>query len=202
MIVRVLYFDGCPNHLPAVELAKSVVKEIGVDATVEEVEVQGQEDAEALRFFGSPTIQVDGVDIDPEARERSDYSFSCRMYGASGLPTRELMKAALFGDQGAKSNATLVASVGSIVAAVVASACCWLPPLLLLGGVSAAGVATAFANVRPWFLGGAFALLGLGFYLNYGRKPVCAPGSTCGTPTPKLVRFTIVQCCGWLSLAY
>ena len=99
MIVRVLYFDGCPNHAPAVELAKSVAEKARVDATVEEVEVRNQEDAEALRFFGSPTIQVDGVDIDPEARSRSDYSFSCRMYGASGLPSRALLKAALLDDK-------------------------------------------------------------------------------------------------------
>jgi len=53
-------------------------------------------DVERLRFLGSPTVLVDGVDIEPEARHRTDYSYSCRMYsGVSGLPSEEMLMAAL-----------------------------------------------------------------------------------------------------------
>jgi hypothetical protein len=93
--VEVLFFEGCPNHRSAVELAKDVVALIAPHARVEEVEVRDNEDAARLRFLGSPTIHVDGVDIEPEARSSTDYAMSCRVYGGSGLPSREMIEAAL-----------------------------------------------------------------------------------------------------------
>ena len=93
--VEVLFFDGCPNHGPAVDLAKEVVADLVPDVQVEEVEVRDAEDAARLRFLGSPTIRVDGMDIEPEARTRTDFSMSCRLYGSSGLPPRELLEVAL-----------------------------------------------------------------------------------------------------------
>ncbi len=80
MRIQVLYFEGCPNHLPTVDLARHVVAELGLDAEVEEVEVTSGDDAVGLRFLGSPTVLVDGADIEPAARDRSDFGFSCRTY--------------------------------------------------------------------------------------------------------------------------
>lgn len=94
--ITILYFEGCPNHAPAVDLVKQVVTKLGVEAEIEEVEITGPEDVAAKRFLGSPTIQVNGVDIDPDARGRTNYSYSCRVYsGASGLPPEEMIAAAL-----------------------------------------------------------------------------------------------------------
>ena len=95
MRIDILYFDGCPNHVPAVEVVRDVVQALGIDATIREVEVRDTEDAARLRFFGSPTVQVNGQDVDPAVRSRVDYSFSCRMYGRSGSPPRALVEAAL-----------------------------------------------------------------------------------------------------------
>ena len=96
MDIKILYFEGCPNHEPAVTLVKQVVTKLGVGADITEVEITGAEDVAAQRFLGSPTIQVNGVDIEPEARKRTDYSYSCRMYsGVSGLPPEEMIAAAL-----------------------------------------------------------------------------------------------------------
>lgn len=83
----------------------------------------------------------------------------------------------------------LLASTGSVLAAIVASACCWLPLLLLGFGVSAAGISAKFESVRPYFLGGAGVLLFAGFYLSYFRKPACEPDGSCTTPRRKLERF-------------
>ena len=91
MTIDILYFTGCPNHSPTLELVRDVLRELHVDAAVREIEVQGAEDAPRLRFFGSPTVQVEGVDIDPAVRGRSDYSFTCRVYGRSGTPPREMI---------------------------------------------------------------------------------------------------------------
>jgi hypothetical protein len=94
--IKILYFEGCPNHVPAIDLVKQVVAKLGIETEIEEVEITGPEDVETRRFLGSPTIQVNGIDIDPEARERTDYSFSCRVYsGVSGLPPEAMIAAAL-----------------------------------------------------------------------------------------------------------
>ena len=68
MQIDILYFDGCPNHQPTAYLVQDVVRTLGVDATIREVEVRYAEEAERLRFFGSPTIHVNGRDVDPAVR--------------------------------------------------------------------------------------------------------------------------------------
>ena len=81
------------------------------------------------------------------------------------------------------------AAGSSVVAAIVASACCWLPLLVIGFGVSAAGVSTVFEQVRPFFLIAAAVLLGAGFYLTYFRKETCSPDEACAVPSPKIKRF-------------
>jgi len=65
--ICILYFEGCPNHPPAVAMAQTLVAEHRLSAQVEEVQV-GPDEVEEYRFLGSPTVQVDGVDIEPAAR--------------------------------------------------------------------------------------------------------------------------------------
>jgi hypothetical protein len=96
MKIQILYFGGCPNHAPTVALVNQVVAKLQMDVQVEEVEVASPEDAVAKRFLGSPTVLVNGVDIDPQARQRTDCGFSCRIYdGVSGLPSEDLLMSAL-----------------------------------------------------------------------------------------------------------
>lgn len=95
--VEVLFFEGCPNHEPTVALAHSVVAELGVAAEVREVAVEEPEAAETLRFLGSPSIRVNGHDIEPGADDRTGFTLSCRIYGNSGVPPREWIVAALGG---------------------------------------------------------------------------------------------------------
>lgn len=63
------------------------------------VEVEDVETAERLRFLGSPTIRVDGRDIEPGADERTDFTLSCRIYRVgsetSGRPDERWLRAAL-----------------------------------------------------------------------------------------------------------
>lgn len=95
MQIDILRFDGCPNHRPTSELVRDVVQSLGIDATIREIEVRDADEAARLRFFGSPTVQVDGRDVDPAVSGRADCSFSCRMYGRSGVPSRTLVERAL-----------------------------------------------------------------------------------------------------------
>lgn len=218
--IDVLYFDGCPNHEPAVALVLDVVRDLGLDVEVKEIEVKGPEDAGRLHFLGSPTLQIDGVDVEPDARNRTDFGFACRTYDGEGLPRREMLVAALEDEDsmlgigpgdvrddvhgccasedvdqtqvdtlGRSKRRGVWAAGGAFAAAVVSSACCWLPLFLITVGVSAGGVGVMFERTRPIFLGLAAALLALGFYFTYFRKEQCEPGSACETPSPRLKRF-------------
>ncbi len=80
-------------------------------------------------------------------------------------------------------------TAGAVLSAVLASACCWLPLLLLAFGVSAVGVSAAFEKFRPLFLGIAAILLGGGFYFAYFRRQECGSGGDCSMPNPRLKRF-------------
>ena len=65
---------------------------------VEMVAVNTDEEAERLRFPGSPTIRADGRDLFP-APEREDWRLGCRIYatpeGLKGSPTAEMLREAL-----------------------------------------------------------------------------------------------------------
>ncbi len=191
MRVQVLYFAGCPNHEPAVDLVRRVTAELGVVVEVEEVEVSSGDDVAALRFLGSPTIQVDGLDVEPAARARTDYGFSCRMYDGRGLPSREALAQSLAEAADGSAPATrtgLWAAGGSVVSAVASSACCWLPLGLAVFGFSAGGTAASFEKFRPLLLGLTAILLGTGFYLSYRRQPGCCAGDTCPPPAARFRR--------------
>ncbi len=81
-----------------------------------------------------------------------------------------------------------LATGGALVAAMLASACCWLPLLFIGAGASVVGVAGFFEAYRFYFLGTTGLLLGAGFYYVYLRKPKCAPGEACEVPDPRLQR--------------
>lgn len=95
MKIDVLYFEGCPDFEPTVDLIREVLSSTGTSAEIETTEINNHREAEQHRFFGSVTILVDGVDIDPDMRDRNDYGMSCRTYDGEGVPPREMIEAAL-----------------------------------------------------------------------------------------------------------
>jgi hypothetical protein len=98
-LVEVLTFEGCPHTEPALELVKRVLGDSGVGATVRRVDVPDAEAAAAQRFLGSPTIRVNGRDIEPGVVERDQYVLSCRIYrtdsGLTGKPDEQWLREAL-----------------------------------------------------------------------------------------------------------
>jgi hypothetical protein len=98
MKVEILYFDGCPTYLKAEKTLREALEEEGLDAEIELVAVNTAEEAQELRFTGSPTIRVDGEDLF-RAPERAEYALGCRMYttpeGLRGSPTTEMLREAL-----------------------------------------------------------------------------------------------------------
>jgi hypothetical protein len=99
--VEILYFKGCPNHEPARELVEQVAAQLRVEPAIELVEVVDPDSAADLRFLGSPTIRVDGRDVEPGADERHEFVLSCRVYsterGLSGQPDEAWIREALTG---------------------------------------------------------------------------------------------------------
>jgi hypothetical protein len=97
--VEILYFEGCPNYEPARALVERLARELDLEPEIELIEVADPEAADALRFLGSPTVRVEGMDVEPGAEERHDFAFSCRIYrsdgGASEQPEESWVRDAL-----------------------------------------------------------------------------------------------------------
>jgi hypothetical protein len=97
--IEVLIFEGCPNAGRARALVDRVCEALGLEPEVETVVVPDLAAARKHRFLGSPTIRVDGHDIDPHAQSQGDYVLSCRVYetsdGLSGLPDEAWLHDAL-----------------------------------------------------------------------------------------------------------
>ncbi len=95
-----LYFDGCPNVEVATLRARKAVETSGVLAEVTLVRIDDSADAERRQFLGSPTIRVNGQDVEVSARARSDFGLQCRVYEVdgklAGSPPVAWIEAALF----------------------------------------------------------------------------------------------------------
>jgi len=99
MKIEVLYFDGCPNHESLVDHLPRLLAREGIDAPIVLRKIEDADQAEHERFLGSPTVLVDGRDVEPDAGSRDDYGLKCRIYrspaGLTGLPPDEWILGAL-----------------------------------------------------------------------------------------------------------
>lgn len=99
MKVEVLYFEGCPNHAPAVERVRAVLADEGVMAGILQVEVNDTVKAEALGFLGSPSVRINGTDVEVSTGTTPPAGLSCRtyMHGSvrEGVPPVEAIRRAI-----------------------------------------------------------------------------------------------------------
>jgi hypothetical protein len=93
--IQLLTFPGCPNAEAARATLRAVLASSGIAVDVEEVDTTAPDTPESLRGWGSPTVLIDGVDV--EGREPSGPS--CRLYRDeqgrlhSGPPAARLRRA-------------------------------------------------------------------------------------------------------------
>ncbi len=89
--VELLFFTGCPHHAAFGPHLQQLLDSHGVSSPVRLVEVTDDSRAQQLRFLGSPSLRINGVDVEPGADGRSGYGLQCRRYltpdGSRGTPT-------------------------------------------------------------------------------------------------------------------
>ena len=99
MKIEVLYFEGCPNHVAAMEAVRDSLYSLGRNGEIHQVEIRTQPEAEAMGFVGSPSIRINGADIEPWARTAKTFGLSCRTYShgsqRGGVPSREQIRQAV-----------------------------------------------------------------------------------------------------------
>jgi hypothetical protein len=94
MRIEILYLGGSPNHSPAVDRLRTVLAREGLHEEVTEIEVRDESAAKELKFFGSPTIRVNGLDIEASSRQATETGFAFRWY-PGGLPSEDMIRAAV-----------------------------------------------------------------------------------------------------------
>jgi len=112
MKVEVLYVAGCPSHAAAVELVKRVLAANGLSTDVHEILITDEQMAWEFEFLGSPTIRIDGNDIDDfhfgadgitnQTLPQKNFALSCRWYpdgNQIALPSAELIERAILSAQ-------------------------------------------------------------------------------------------------------
>src|SRR5215831_14226165 len=69
MVIEFLYVPGCPNHHSAIANLRSALRSAAVDAPIQEIPVTDDAMARELKFPGSPTIRIDGSDVESNQLE-------------------------------------------------------------------------------------------------------------------------------------
>lgn len=82
MKIELLYFDSCPGYEALAPKLRELLANEGIETEIDLRPVESVEMAESERFLGSPTVRVDGEDIEPGAGAREDFGLKCRLYRA------------------------------------------------------------------------------------------------------------------------
>jgi len=99
MKIEILYFAGCPNHRPALTRLSDILRQEAVSAELVEVEVKDAAAAQEVEFLGSPSIRINGRDVELAARSSQAFGFCCRTYfdegHRAGIPPAAWIRAAV-----------------------------------------------------------------------------------------------------------
>jgi copper chaperone CopZ len=140
-------------------------------------------------------------------RKMKDPGCACEVKNPSGScclgTVRKGIEAATLALRGTTptgSRAEAISKVGTILSAVMASSCCWLPLLFLAFGVSGAGIVGALDAYRPLFIASTAACLAAAFYFTYrpcrtasASKDCCATAKGCCAAPAARRRFGVMS---------
>jgi hypothetical protein len=103
IVIEVLYWKECPSWELALERVNKAAEELkkeGKDVEVVLEEIKTDEEASSKKFPGSPTILVNGKDIDEEGAKQNPVGLTCRVYYINGkylpLPPYEFIRERIF----------------------------------------------------------------------------------------------------------
>jgi len=98
-VIEVLYVQDCPHYRETLALVERVRAELGIDADLHSTLVVDQAAADQARFPGSPTVRVDGLDVEPGSEPAAEYFLGCRLYrlehSFAGQPEERWVREAL-----------------------------------------------------------------------------------------------------------
>lgn len=81
MEVTMVLTERCPHKDAIRDVLKEALTEVGLaDQPVQESTIRDDEDAIKVRCIGSPTIRVDGFDVEYMEREPDERSAGCRYF--------------------------------------------------------------------------------------------------------------------------
>lgn len=96
MKIEVLHVANCPNHAVALDRLREILSLGNFHAQVSEILVDDTALARSLKFPGSPTIRVNGRDVDPQTEHVASFGIMCRLYSdGAGAPSKQLLRAAI-----------------------------------------------------------------------------------------------------------
>jgi hypothetical protein len=96
MKIEVLYVPKCPNHAVALERLREILAGESLEVHLNEVLVSSAAMAHSLRFPGSPTIRVNGYDIEPQEGVTASFGLMCRLYAdGNGAPSHQRLRDAI-----------------------------------------------------------------------------------------------------------
>jgi hypothetical protein len=79
-VIEVLYIQECPHYQETLALVERVRAEVGIDTELRTSVIVDQAAADQARFLGSPTVRVDGHDVEPGSEPAAEYFLGCRLY--------------------------------------------------------------------------------------------------------------------------
>lgn len=99
MTLELLYLPGCPHHDATVDLVYSVLHAEGAQAKLTEIPIVDHQEARAHCFPGSPTLRVNGLDIEEVPSQQLSVGYACRTYlvkgKLQGVPPRSWLEQAI-----------------------------------------------------------------------------------------------------------
>ncbi len=84
MLIEVLYVAGCPNHDQFLEHLRRLLDAEGVSEPIRLRRIDDDLTAQTTKFLGSPTLRINGRDVDPTAEHATNYGVQCRLYQTVG----------------------------------------------------------------------------------------------------------------------
>jgi hypothetical protein len=95
-----LFWEECPSYPDAWDRLQRILQEKGLNIKINRVRIRSDEEAKEWGFVGSPTILINGADIDLQGASNQPIGLNCRIYHTpegrvTPLPPESLIRQAI-----------------------------------------------------------------------------------------------------------